>query len=824
MGFTRLRIFLAALCLIIGPAIISTAMAASDPRPNRGGLKIEVTAPGLCRISGSDISDAGVTIANIVPDTLRMFHQDKEIPILVSSAATALDTTDAIDFYARGIDNQFTGTDVYWLFWGGPEGSRMSGKNSAVSTSSADLTTFADTRTVEENHLLWPQTPGAPSADYWFWEKFTAPQSATYPFDLPSPVRNAGEANLIVYFQGVSTTDHRAAVSLNGQNIGQASWTGTDRNMLDMQVDSNLLKSSQNRLAIESTANFGSVFYFNKIAVTYTRELAASGNQLLFALTSDNPVPVRVTGFSKNLIRIFDITNPADVKRIFGMDIEADGSGFQARFEHPGGEKRYIAVTPDAYQDCDRIVFRPAFDLKKASNQADYLLITDNTLMSGLDKLCELRRRQGFAVKTVDIEDIYDVFSFGFFDPSAVRDFLEYASENWTPPAPQYVLLAGDSNLDYRDYFGTGKENIVPVMLNATPELGLTPSDNGFVAFDTNSPVPELYIGRISGDTSNVLSKTADKIIWYETDSAYVPDQLLFVADDDDLGFEELNDDLASYLPRGYTAVKVYSRLYDSLADVTNNILSFVDAGMLVTSFVGHGDVIRWGAEPYGGGQYIIEPGDVDDLKIPGNLTFLVALDCLNGYFSQSFDYSLAEEWVMAEQTGAVACFAPSGLSHPWEHEFLGQFIFDAIFNEKENRIGAICVQSKIDAYYSGASDKVLTSLNLIGDPATTLAIYRNPDDMVTVFEIAASAGPGGEISPAGSIPAFENSDETFTITPDSGYRITDVTVDGVSQGAIGSYTFSDISSGHTISASFKSQGGGGGGGGCFIAELKWRK
>jgi hypothetical protein len=261
------------------------------------------------------------------------------------------------------------------------------------------------------------------------------------------------------------------------------------------------------------------------------------------------------------------------------------------------------------------------------------------------------------------------------------------------------------------------------------------------------------------------------------------------------------------------------------LDDVTNNILSFIDQGMLVTNFVGHGDVIRWGAEPYGGGEFIIEPGDVDELKNPGNLTFLIALDCLNGYFGQSFDYSLAEEWVMSPETGAIACLAPSGLSHQWEHEFLSRFIFDRIFNEKENTIGIISTESKIDAYYSGASDKVLTSLNLIGDPATTLAIYRNPADMVTVYEIAASDGTGGTISPSGGISAFENSNEVFTFTPNSGYHILDVIVDSVSQGAVGQYTFSDISSDHTISVAFEndssSSGGGGGGGGCFISGMR---
>lgn len=68
---------------------------------------------------------------------------------------------------------------------------------------------------------------------------------------------------------------------------------------------------------------------------------------------------------------------------------------------------------------------------------------------------------------------------------------------------------------------------------------------------------------------------------------------------------------------------------------------------------------------------------------------------------------------------------------------------------------------------------------------------------------ITASAGSGGSISPSGAVSVSEGADQAFTITPDSGYDIEDVLVDSVSQGALTSYTFSDVSDDHTIEASF---------------------
>jgi hypothetical protein len=72
-----------------------------------------------------------------------------------------------------------------------------------------------------------------------------------------------------------------------------------------------------------------------------------------------------------------------------------------------------------------------------------------------------------------------------------------------------------------------------------------------------------------------------------------------------------------------------------------------------------------------------------------------------------------------------------------------------------------------------------------------------------TVNIITASAGPGGTISPSGTVRVNAGASQTFTITPNAGYKISDVLVDGVSVGAVPSYTFSNIQSNHTIAAYF---------------------
>lgn len=75
----------------------------------------------------------------------------------------------------------------------------------------------------------------------------------------------------------------------------------------------------------------------------------------------------------------------------------------------------------------------------------------------------------------------------------------------------------------------------------------------------------------------------------------------------------------------------------------------------------------------------------------------------------------------------------------------------------------------------------------------------------VNSYTITATAGTGGNISPSGSTPVTSGGSQTYTITANSGYKISDVKVDGSSVGAVSAYTFSNITSAHTISATFAS-------------------
>lgn len=71
-------------------------------------------------------------------------------------------------------------------------------------------------------------------------------------------------------------------------------------------------------------------------------------------------------------------------------------------------------------------------------------------------------------------------------------------------------------------------------------------------------------------------------------------------------------------------------------------------------------------------------------------------------------------------------------------------------------------------------------------------------------FLIRASAGTGGSISPSGEIIVSSGESRNFTLTPEAGYEIADLKVDGASRGSLSSYTFTNITKDHTIAGKFE--------------------
>ena len=91
--------------------------------------------------------------------------------------------------------------------------------------------------------------------------------------------------------------------------------------------------------------------------------------------------------------------------------------------------------------------------------------------LPSLAALVSQRQSQGFSVKVVNVEDVFDEFSYGLHTPQAIIDFLARARSSWTR-APGYLLLLGDASYDPRNYTGAGNFDLVPTKLIDTGSAG----------------------------------------------------------------------------------------------------------------------------------------------------------------------------------------------------------------------------------------------------------------------------------------------------------------------------------------------------------------
>ncbi|MFA4953892.1 MAG: PQQ-binding-like beta-propeller repeat protein [Patescibacteria group bacterium] len=131
---------------------------------------------------------------------------------------------------------------------------------------------------------------------------------------------------------------------------------------------------------------------------------------------------------------------------------------------------------------------------------------------------------------------------------------------------------------------------------------------------------------------------------------------------------------------------------------------------------------------------------------------------------------------------------------------------------------GALIVGNGTDQVFAIVSDAgyrigdVLIDGASVGAAASYCFANVTTDHAISVsfepisYAITASSSPGGSIAPSGMITVSSGGSKTFSVSPSSGYVIKDVTVDGVSRGAISSYTFTNVTSNHAIQAAFEKE------------------
>lgn len=471
-----------------------------------------------------------------------------------------------------------------------------------------------------------------------------------------------------------------------------------------------------------------------------------AGQQLLFrdwATVGNNAVQFRLN-VTETATQVWDVTDPfAPVKMatsISGNNLQfaADAStlreyaAFASAFQTPGAESR---ITNQNLH---------------ATAEADYLIVTPQAFLPQAQRLAQFhQQRENLSVVIATTEQVFNEFSGGVSDPTAIRDFakmyFDKYNRTWNTKG-KYLLLFGKGSFDYKDRI-QGNTGLVPAYESpaSLDPLATYTSDDffGFLedAEDINSAVAvntlDIGIGRIPAKSIDEAKAFVDKVIAYHSPAAFGPwrTNLNFVADDEDQNLhlqdaETVTATAAATAPL-FNSLKIY---LDAFQQETGSAGGrYPSANAVINSNLYNGTLV-WNYNGHGGPQRLAEEVALDQSTVnafnnPQRLPLFVTATCDFALYDNPFSTSLGENLLVRPATGAIALMTTSRVVFANSNRILNDnYIRVALAQDGAGRyksLGEAVRDSKNLTYTTSGDITNNRKFSLLGDPATTLAFPR---------------------------------------------------------------------------------------------------
>jgi len=525
-----------------------------------------------------------------------------------------------------------------------------------------------------------------------------------------------GTALLRVGLQGTTLQAHLVNVFLNDAMVGSVSFNSQDYAEQSFGVAVSQLREGANTVKFVIAGGSTDHSLFSYVRITYPRLYRADNDTLPFTLRSTQSATI--DGFTTPNLRVLDISDPNTPQEVHTI-VGTGGSGYAITVPSSGTKSKVartlLALPAGSFLHPASFAFNQPSALNQSTNAADLLIISHQSFMMlpSLAALVSQRQSQGFVVKVVDVEDVFDEFSYGLHTPQAMIDFLARARSTWTR-APGYLLLLGDASYDPRNYTGVGNFDLVPTKLIDTGSLGAssaleTASDDSLTDFDGDG-IPVISVGRLPVRTTADANLVLSKIVNFSPNN--VPQNALMVADAQGSyywNFEASNEELINLLPANMQSnvQRVYRRLEPSDPQTRADIINKFNQGTALVNYSGHGNVDVWTGAP------IFSNSDALALTNGNKLPLVVVMDCLNGYFVAPNLDCIGESLLKAPNGGSVASFVSSGLTIPDGQHAMGQRLFQLLYGSQPIALGDATRQAKL----ATTDLDVRRTWILLGDP-----------------------------------------------------------------------------------------------------------
>lgn len=695
--------------------MVSASERTADPAGQRrtasmSGVKIAVKEEGMYRVSRAELQAAGFPVDS---DTSRwrLFMNGNEQAIIVGEGGQY------VDFYGRGIDTFEADTRYYFLVLDTVAGKRMTHKvlNSIGGNVVSNNYRFTVQRKERRSYIADLRNG---DVDNYFGLFISSDFSVPERFTLRGVDPQGADALINIDLQGYLTAPHRVAVVINGVNAGVLTGNGTEHFGGTFVVPAASLLEGTNTITL--TAALPNDFsFFDAVTVVFSRRYAADQNRIAFAATAYRRASV--TGFTSPNVRVFDTTYDGEPQLIANPEIVQEGGTFTVRM--PANRPAvFFAVEDTGLLHSPSVTRDDPSALASPDNAADMVIISYSSpeFLEAAENWASYRRSPAggaFDVKVIDVEDVFDEFSYGVHSAAAIRDFLSYAHTNWRFAGPDYALLLGDASYDRRNYEGQGYWDLVPSR-NVVLSLQETGSDDALADIDDDG-LPEIPIGRIPARNASQLTAALNKTIAFEMPS----NQNLFRGalfayhfTPSQPAFENMSRQLRGELPRSVPALFIpraggrFNRLsfFEEPMAGQQDLIDGINRGNFIVNYCGSASGGVWSGMSY------FAIGDVQSLTNADKPSIITALGNFTGYFMSPGQGTLCEALIMAPNGGSAANWGASTITTYDTQLAIGTEFYRLLATGNELRIGDLIKASKSPI----AGDPDGYAWNLLGDPA----------------------------------------------------------------------------------------------------------
>jgi hypothetical protein len=745
-------------------------------------FKITTKDPGIYKVDLAFLNQLGVNTSNLSSAAIRLYGNGAQmLPENCSAAVVddlqenAIQVNDGGDgifngsdyflFYARGVDNWlkdsanhrfkhqknlYTDQSVYYITIGG------TGKRIATSTNnpaaSVKISSYNDRYFHELDTINFLN-----SGKNWYGEEFTsAPgKSLTHTFIVPEGNYLSEPGTIISNAIARSVNqDSRLLLNINNSQVLTHTIPATSAGNQDKYaIESELAGTFTPAAALSISYSYqssaeGAEAWLNWFELFLRKTLTMSGkNQLFFR--DWNSVAAGNTGE-------FNLQTPGSATVVW--DITDPAAAVQMKTVTEGNVLKFTndCSTLHEYVSFINTGLLAPLAAGKLDNQnlhaapaADLLVVSYPAILQQAQRLADYHRQHdNMKVVLVTAGQVYNEFSSGAPDPTAIRDFVKMYYDKAgadTASRPKYLLLFGDASFDYKNQSVTNT-NFVPAYesLNALDPLASFTSDDYFGFLDDNDDINngnsnllDIGIGRIPAKNADEAKSFVDKLVNYNSPASLGPwrNQLSFIADDEDYN---LHFDDAEVITATAAAVnpvfmqhKVYLDAYQQESNssgsrypaVNQIINNQIQNGTLVWNYNGHGGFTRLAEE------VIVDKDIVNSWSNTNKLPLFITATCDFAPYDNFTINSLGENILLRPNTGAIALMTTTRLVFAFSNRIMNRNYIQTLLQQNKNgsypSLGTAIKTAKNITYQSGGDIINNLKFTLLGDPALAISFPK---------------------------------------------------------------------------------------------------